>query len=77
MKTKKIAISKFKSHCLGIIKKLKETNSSIVITKRNQAIATVTPIIHKKTSIFGLLKNKAEIKGDIVTSLNEEWNAEK
>lgn len=77
MKTKKIAISEFKSHCLEIIKKLKETNSSIVITKRNQAMATVTPIQQEKKSIFGLLKHKAEIKSDIVTSVNEEWNAEK
>ena len=74
---KEVAISEFKSHCLEILKNLEKTKSSIVITKRNIPIATVSPFSQKKKSIFGLLKNKAEIKGDVIESVNEFWEAEK
>ena len=65
MKTR-IAISEFKSHCLEILKELEKSKSSIVITKRNKPIATVSPFAKQKPSIFGMLKNKAEIRGDII-----------
>ncbi len=72
----KIAISKFKSHCLEIIDKLQTNGQTIIITKRDKAIAQVLPIDTKKVSLFGMLKNKAEIKADIVKSIEEKWNAQ-
>lgn len=66
---KKIAISEFKSHCLEILKNLEKTKSSIVITKRNKPIATVSAFYEKKNSIFGMLKSKGEIKGDVISSI--------
>ena len=75
--SKKVAISEFKSHCLEILNNLEKTKSSIVITKRNKPIATISPFAKQKTSIFGMLQKKAEIKGDIISHTNEEWEAEK
>jgi prevent-host-death family protein len=74
--TKKIAISKFKSRCLEIIEKLQTDHQSIVITKRDKPIATVVPFDNKKISLFGMLKDKAKIKGDITEAINERWEAE-
>lgn len=74
---KKVAISEFKSHCLEILKNLEKTKASIIITKRNKPIATVYPFSKNKKSIFGLLKNKGEIKGDVIESIDESWEAEK
>lgn len=74
---KKVAISKFKSHCLEILKNLEKSKSSIIITKRNKPIAIVSSFSKNKLSLFGMLKNKAEIKGDIVSSLEVEWEANK
>jgi len=75
--SKKIAISEFKSHCLEILKNLEKTKSSIIITKRNKPIATISPFAKKKLSIFGMLQNKGEIKGDVVSPIEEKWEAEK
>ena len=75
--SKKVAISEFKSHCLEILKSLEKTKSSIVITKRNKPIATVSPFANKKQSIFGMLQNKAEIKSDIIFPIDEKWEVEK
>jgi len=74
--TSAIAISQFKSHCLEIIEKLHTNRQSIIITKRNKPIAKVESIIDSsKLSLFGLLKGKAEIRGDILESIEEKWDA--
>lgn len=72
----KIAISQFKSHCLEIIEKLQTNGQSVIITKRDKAVAKVLPIDNKKISLFGILKNKAEIKTNILEPIDEKWNAE-
>lgn len=72
----KIAISHFKAHCLEIIEKLQADQQSIVITKRDKPIAKVVPLDTTKASLFGILKNRAEIKADILESCAEKWNAE-
>lgn len=72
----KIAISQFKSHCLEIIKKLQTNGQSVIITKRDKAVAKVLPIDSKKVSLFGMLKNKAEIKANILDPIDEKWDAE-
>jgi antitoxin (DNA-binding transcriptional repressor) of toxin-antitoxin stability system len=72
----KIAISQFKSHCLEIIEKLQTNGQSVIITKRDKAVAKVLPIDNKKVSLFGMLKNKAEIKANILEPIDEKWNAE-
>ncbi|MBN8523201.1 MAG: type II toxin-antitoxin system Phd/YefM family antitoxin [Rickettsiales bacterium] len=73
----KIAISQFKSHCLEIIEKLQSNGQSIIITKRDKAVAKVLPIDSKKVSLFGMLKNKAEIKANILDPIDEKWDAER
>ncbi|WP_341789156.1 MULTISPECIES: type II toxin-antitoxin system Phd/YefM family antitoxin [unclassified Rickettsia] len=72
----KIAISYFKSHCLEIIDKLQTDKESIIITKRDKAVAQILPMDNKKISLFGMLKNKAEIKGNILEPIEEKWNVE-
>ena len=76
MMSTKIAISQFKSHCLEIIEKLQTNGQSVIITKRDKAVAKVLPIDSKKVSLFGMLKNKAEIKANILESIDEKWDAE-
>ena len=71
-----IAISQFKSHCLEILDKLQNNQETIIITKRDKPIAKVEAIMTKSnSSLFGILKNKAEIKGDILEPINEKWDA--
>lgn len=72
-----MAISEFKSHCLEVIEKLQTNKQSIIITKRNKPIARVEAINDMtKVSLFGMLKGRAEIKGDILEAIEENWNAE-
>lgn len=73
----KIAISEFKSHCLEILSGLEKSQSSIIITKRNRPIATVSAFPKSSPSIFGMFKDQIEIKGDIISPINDEWEVEK
>ena len=72
----KIAISQFKAHCLEIIEKLQTDHQPVIITKRDKPIAKVVPLDNQKVSIFGLLKHKAEIKGNIIDPIDEKWNVQ-
>jgi antitoxin (DNA-binding transcriptional repressor) of toxin-antitoxin stability system len=74
---KEVAISEFKSHCLEILSNLEKSQSSIIITKRNKPIATVSAFPKGTPSIFGMFKNQIEIKGDIVAPIGDEWEADK
>lgn len=75
--TKEIPISQFKAHCLEIINNLQNSAESVVITKRHRPVAKIESFQKlSKTSIFGIFKDKAEIRGDITQSLNENWSSE-
>ncbi len=73
---KKIAISKFKAHCLEIIENLQSDHQPVVITKRDKPIARVMPLDSEKASLFGMLRNKAKIKGDIIGPIEEKWDVQ-
>jgi len=73
----RVAISEFKAHCLEILKNLEKSKTSIIITKRNKPIATVSSFQKQKASIFGMMKNKGEVKGDIISPIDEEWEVSK
>ena len=52
---------------------------TIIITKRGQPYATVQPIKSdtQPRSIFGCMKGRMEIVGDISAPIDVEWDAQK
>ena len=72
----KISVSNFKTHCLKILKDIQSNNQTITITKRNNPIAKIGPIEKNRKSLFGILEGKAEIKLDIIHSIEEKWDVE-
>ena len=72
----KVAISQFKAHCLEIIEKLQTDHQPVIITKRDKPVAKVVPLDNQKTSLFGMLKHKAKIKGDLIAPIDEKWDAQ-
>jgi antitoxin (DNA-binding transcriptional repressor) of toxin-antitoxin stability system len=74
--TAHIHLSEFKTHCLRIINNLHEGNGAIIITKRSKPIAKVLPLNSKKESLLGILKGRAEIKGDSIAPISEKWDVE-
>ncbi|MGH9684428.1 MAG: type II toxin-antitoxin system Phd/YefM family antitoxin [Candidatus Acidiferrales bacterium] len=63
-----INISKFKATCLEVLKRVQTTRKSILVTRRGQPIAALTPVFTRprSQSWLGSLAGTLEINGDIV-----------
>lgn len=64
----------FKAKCLALIDEVHANGGELIITKRGKPMAKLVPVAQeKKESIFGFLKSKAKIVGDIVSPITEPW----
>ena len=75
MKTKTIPAGTFKARCLAIMDEVQAKRQSVVITKRGRPVAKLVPVEEKKDQIFGFLKGKGKVVGDVVSPVMtpEEW----
>ena len=71
---KKIAAGAFKTHCLAILDEVQAKRETVVITKRGKPVAKLSPVGKQADDIFGFMKGKIAILGDIVSPLPpEDW----
>lgn len=71
-----IQAGKFKAECLKIMDDIQAKKYSIIITKRNKPIAKLVPLEEEnKSFLFGKMKGTAQIKGDLIQPIEEQWNA--
>ena len=63
-----IAISVFKACCLAVLKRVKQTDQPIVVTKFGEPVAEIVPPTPAQPAEpwLGKLKDRAKITGDIV-----------
>jgi prevent-host-death family protein len=61
-----MAAGKFKAQCLAVMDEVQKKRQTVVITKRGKPVAKMVPIEPVKDEIFGFLKGKIKIKGNIV-----------
>ena len=75
MKTKTIPAGKFKVRCLAIMDEVQAKRQAVVITKRGKPVAKLVPVEKEKDDIFGFLKGKGKVTGDVVSPAltPEEW----
>jgi prevent-host-death family protein len=71
-----IAAGEFKARCLRIMDEVKQTHRSVVITKRGKPVAKIVPVDDTPVPLFGFLKGRARIEGDLVAPTGEAWNAD-
>ena len=64
----KIPATEFKARCLELMDRVAERRETFVITKRGKPVAKLVPMERKpKDTIFGFLRDKAFITGDIIS----------
>ena len=72
-----IAAGEFKTHCLRLMDDVKNRHCSFVITKRGKPVAKLVPVDEEAPPpVFGFLKGRARIDGDIIKPTGETWDAE-
>lgn len=72
---KTVAISEFKSKCLDLIKKMDKTKKPMIITKNGKPVAKLVPF--KSDNNLEALRGKVKYYGDIISPIEEDWNAGK
>jgi prevent-host-death family protein len=70
-----IAAGEFKAKCLGLLDQVQKTRQEIVVTKRGKAVAKLVPIEEEKPQIWGRMKGTVKFCGDIISPIDEEWDA--
>jgi len=72
-----VAAGEFKARCLGIVDDVQRTHRTVTITKRGKPVAKLVPVDDIVEPIFGSLKGRVLIKGDIVGPTDEQWDADR
>ncbi|MFB3827558.1 MAG: type II toxin-antitoxin system Phd/YefM family antitoxin [Bryobacteraceae bacterium] len=70
---KSLNVSEFREHCLTLFDQLPA--EGILVTKRGEPIARVTPVRQDDADLIGSLAGVLKITGDVFTT-GEQWNAE-
>ena len=65
----------FKVHCLKVMDEVQKKRETIVITKHGKPVVKIVPADQNKDEIYGFLKGKGKITGDVVSPAltPEEW----
>jgi len=69
-----LTISKFKATCLAVLEKVRRTGKPVLVTRRGEAIATITPPPEpqKSEQWLGMFRSTGKIVGDIITPVLDE-----
>jgi prevent-host-death family protein len=62
---KRMQASVFKSRCLKVMDRVQATGEPLIVTKRGKPMVKVIPAGPKKDDLFGFMKGRMEIVGDI------------
>jgi prevent-host-death family protein len=69
-----VAAGEFKTKCLQLLDEVAETRETLVITKFGKPVARLVPM-PPATSLRGALKGSVLSENDIVSPLENEWEA--
>ena len=61
-----MSINYFRTHCLALLKLVNAKQEIVVITKRGRPVAKLVPFHSRKPEIFGFMKGKGRVIGDVV-----------
>lgn len=67
----------FKAKCLKLMDEIHLSHGEVVITKYGKPVAKLVAVeTQAKKPVYGFLKNSVAIKGDIIGSTGEKWDAD-
>jgi prevent-host-death family protein len=74
MEQEVVPVSKFKATCLALLDKVKRTGQPVLVTKRGEPIALITPPPEpqRPASWLGSFRGKGQIVGDVISPASDE-----
>jgi prevent-host-death family protein len=72
---KKMTAGAFKANCLAVLDEVQAKGETVVITKHGKPVAKLVPVESQGDDIFGFLRGKGAITGDVVSPAlsRREW----
>jgi len=74
-----MAISEFKAKCLGVISRVRRTGKAVVVTRRGEPMAMISPPppTSRSASWLGSLRDRGRIVGDVVAPASDpsDWES--
>ncbi|MBV8820722.1 MAG: type II toxin-antitoxin system Phd/YefM family antitoxin [Acidobacteriaceae bacterium] len=71
---KRVPAGIFKAQCLSLMDTVHATGEPVVVTKRGKPLVKVVPVRTPNNRLFGYMKGKIKIVGDIETPIPVRWN---
>jgi prevent-host-death family protein len=65
----------FKVHCLAVMDEVQARRETVVITKRGKPVAKIVPADSAADEIYGFLRGKGAVTGDIISPAIEDWGS--
>jgi prevent-host-death family protein len=71
-----VKASEFKAKCLQLMDEVAASGEPLVVTKRGRPVAELRPAGGRRKSLLGLHEGQVRILGDIISPLDEPWEAD-
>jgi prevent-host-death family protein len=71
-----IPAGEFKAKCLKLMDRVQQERREIVVTKHGKPVAKLVPYDETATDIFGYLQGSVSRYGDLISPLDEVWEAD-
>lgn len=72
-----ISAAKFKAECLQLMDDVANGREEVIITKRGKPVARLVPVEPAPKKLFGCMEGTVTYLGDILSPIDEEWDAMK
>jgi hypothetical protein len=69
-----VLLSEFEANCHWFLEQVEKSNNPLILIKNGKPFTQILPYQVPQKSLFGLYKNQIEIKGDILSPIETEWN---
>jgi prevent-host-death family protein len=70
-----VKASEFKAKCLKLMDEVAKSGEPILITRNGEPVAELGPARRRPKTLFGLHAGQGAITGDIISPLDEPWEA--
>ena len=70
-----IAAGEFKAKCLKLLDEVAQTRKPLIVTKFGKPVAQIVPIPPTRVELFGALRGSVLWEGDIISPIEDEWEA--
>ena len=73
---KTVKASEFKARCLKLMDEVAKSGEEVVITKNGKPITRLVPYPTPVASLFGAHRGRIHSAGDVVSPVEESWEAD-